>query len=56
VWEADTQTAPSPYVHAAETGNTTFSTTQAVNMTDPSVPSDMPMALFQTERWDVDTA
>src|SRR5918995_4784057 len=49
VWSADTQTSPSPYVNAAER---TYSTTQAIDMSSPSVPSGTPMALFQTERWD----
>jgi N-acetylneuraminic acid mutarotase len=56
VWAADTETAPSPYGNATDTGNNTFSTTQTINVSDPSVPSDMPMALFQTERWDPETA
>jgi hypothetical protein len=55
-WEADTDATPSAYVNATDTGNNTFSTTQTIDMSDPSVPSDMPMALFQTERWDPATA
>jgi Malectin domain/Bacterial Ig-like domain/Kelch motif/Abnormal spindle-like microcephaly-assoc'd, ASPM-SPD-2-Hydin len=51
-WQADTSTNPSSYVNASATGNYTFSTTQAIDMTDPSVPSSTPQALFQTERWD----
>jgi Malectin domain/Concanavalin A-like lectin/glucanases superfamily len=55
-WSADTQESPSPYVNAAETGNTTASTTQTINLSDPSIPSGTPMALFQTERWDGSSA
>jgi Malectin domain/Abnormal spindle-like microcephaly-assoc'd, ASPM-SPD-2-Hydin len=51
-WEVDTTSQPSPYVNAAATGNTTFSTPSAIDMTDPSVPAGTPMAVFQTERWD----
>ncbi len=51
-WSADSATSPSPYVNAAATGNKTFSTTTAVNTTDPSVPPGTPGALFQTERYD----
>jgi N-acetylneuraminic acid mutarotase len=51
-WDADTTTQPSPYVNAAGTGNTTFSTSSAIDMTDPSVPAGTPMDVFQTERWD----
>jgi Malectin domain/Kelch motif/Abnormal spindle-like microcephaly-assoc'd, ASPM-SPD-2-Hydin len=51
-WEADTTSQPSPYVNAAATGNTTFSTSSEIDMTDPSVPPGTPMAVFQTERWD----
>jgi N-acetylneuraminic acid mutarotase len=55
-WSPDTPEGPSPYVNAVETGNWTFSTTQTIDMTHPSVPSGIPMALFQTERWDQPSA
>jgi N-acetylneuraminic acid mutarotase len=48
-WSADTQASPSPYVNAPESTN---SNEHAIDMSDPSVPSGTPMALFQTERWD----
>ncbi|MBW3578433.1 MAG: choice-of-anchor D domain-containing protein [Actinobacteria bacterium] len=51
-WEADTAASPSPYVNAAETGNRTFSTTTAIDLSHPSVPPGTPQALFQAERWD----
>jgi len=51
-WEADTTSQPSPYVNAAATGNTTYSTISDIDMTDPSVPAGTPMAVFQNERWD----
>ena len=49
-WSADTQASPSPYVNTVDIGNLTFSTTQTIDMSDPSIPSDASMALFQTER------
>src|SRR5215217_5941864 len=55
-WSADTQGSPSAYVNAAETGNTTASTTHTIDMSDPSIPSGTPTALFQTERWDAPSA
>src|SRR5687767_3518251 len=51
-WSADTTAAPSPYVNAAATGNTTYSTTAAIDLSHPSVPAGTPAALFQTERYD----
>ena len=55
-WDADTSGSPSPFVNAAETGNNTFSTTNTIDLTHPSVPAGTPQALFQTERWDPPTA
>jgi hypothetical protein len=51
-WESDTTSQPSPYVNAAATGNTTYFTSDTIDMTDSSVPTGTPMAIFQTERWD----
>ncbi len=55
-WDADTSGNPSPFVNAAQTGNKTFSTTNPIDLTHPSVPAGTPQALFQTERWDPPTA
>jgi hypothetical protein len=55
-WEADLFATPSTYVNAAASGATTFSTTASIDMSDPSVPAGTPAALFQTERWDPNTA
>jgi N-acetylneuraminic acid mutarotase len=52
VWAEDTSTSPSQYVNTAAAGNNTFSTTQAIDMTHPSVPAGTPASIFQTERWD----
>jgi PKD repeat protein len=52
-WTADTSAAPSSYTNAAAAYSTTSSTTATIAMTDPSVPAGTPMALFQTERYDV---
>lgn len=51
-WSADTGGAPSPYVNAAQTGNATFSTSTAIDVSHPSIPAGTPAQLFQTERWD----
>src|SRR5512133_4189407 len=51
-WDADTQASPSSFVNAAATGNTTFSTTTAIDTSDPSLPAGTPAALFQDERYD----
>jgi len=51
-WTADTQSAPSTYSNAVPTGSQIFSTGQSINLTDPSVPSGTPEAVFQSERWD----
>jgi PA14 domain/Bacterial Ig-like domain/Malectin domain/Abnormal spindle-like microcephaly-assoc'd, ASPM-SPD-2-Hydin/Glucose / Sorbosone dehydrogenase len=55
-WSGDTSAAPSQYVNAAATGNTTFSTTSAIDLSHPSIPAGTPAALFQTERWDAAAA
>lgn len=51
-WAEDSAASPSPYVNTAAAGNNTFSTTQAIDMTHPSVPAGTPQSIFQTERWD----
>jgi N-acetylneuraminic acid mutarotase len=51
-WSADTSGAPSPLVNASLTGNTTFSTTTAIDTSHPSIPAGTPSQVFQTERWD----
>jgi len=51
-WDGDTQASPSSFVNAAATGNTTYSTTAAIDTSDPSLPAGTPAALFQDERYD----
>ena len=51
-WEADTTSAPSPFVNASATGNTTYTVGQAIDMSHPSIPAGTPASIFQTERWD----
>src|SRR5512132_2048298 len=46
-WSADTSGTPSPYVNASQTGNSTFSTATAIDMSDPSIPAGTPAQLFQ---------
>ncbi len=55
-WSADTAVSPSPYRVAG--GAEIFDDAQsgayggAVQMDDPSLPADVPAAVFQSERWD----
>ena len=51
-WSADTGASSSPYVNAIDTGNTTFTTANVIDMTHPSIPPGVPAQLFQSERWD----
>ncbi len=51
-WAPDSSAQPSRYVNASATGNTTSNSGATVDLSDPSVPADTPMQLFQTERWD----
>src|SRR3954453_8154023 len=51
-WSHDTTAAPSPYSNAAAGNTGTSTTTQTINMTNPSLPAGTPMALFQSERFD----
>jgi hypothetical protein len=51
-WAPDSSAQPSPHVNAAATGNSTSTSGATVNLSDPSVPADTPMEVFQTERWD----
>jgi hypothetical protein len=55
-WSEDSSASPSPFVNAAETGNKTFVTSSAIDMSDPSVPAGTPTEVFQSERWDGGTA
>jgi N-acetylglucosamine-6-sulfatase len=51
-WSADTASIPS-FNNAATGGNSaTLSTTAAIDLTHPSVPTGTPMAIFQSERYD----
>jgi hypothetical protein len=53
VWELDTKSSPSPYVNVGEAGNNTYSTSNTIDMSDPSLPVGTPSALFQSERSDL---
>ncbi len=51
-WAADSQASPNPLSNMGCTGcSQAFSTAAAINMPD-TVPAAVPVALFQTERWD----
>lgn len=64
VWSADTgnfgDAGNSPYLAANSTGNSTFSTPAAnaydIVTFDPGIAASAPNALFNTERYDADTA
>ena len=47
-WEVDTLADPAAY----HNGGNPYSSTTAVDVSDPSIPADVPAALFQSERWD----
>ncbi|MGH2756050.1 MAG: malectin domain-containing carbohydrate-binding protein [Actinomycetota bacterium] len=51
-WTADTTSSPSRHVNAAATGNRTYRTWAAIDLSHPSLPDGIPGALFQDERWD----
>ncbi len=52
-WTADTSASPSSYTNASAAYSVTSSTSTTIALTNPSVPAGTPMALFQTERYDV---
>jgi large repetitive protein len=54
-WSTDVELAPSQYVNVNAIGNQTSSTSNTINITHSSIPAGTPMALFQTERWDLPT-
>jgi lysophospholipase L1-like esterase len=49
VWQADTPQNPSPYVSS---GTKIWSTSNAIDMSHPSIPSGTPSALFAKHRYD----
>jgi hypothetical protein len=53
-WSADTGASPSPYLVAG--GDKTYRAGSAhsgsIDLSDSSLPSDIPAGVFQTERWD----
>jgi hypothetical protein len=55
-WSADTAAAPSQYLNAdGDNGLLTYSTGDSITL-DGSVPTSTPTSVFQSERYDVDTA
>jgi PKD repeat protein len=52
-WLADTAAAPSAWVNARATKLGVATTTAAINLSDPSIPSGTPASLFQTSRYDL---
>ncbi len=50
IWTRDTSTSPSPYVNAGAVRTAT--TSDVVDITDPSVPAGTPETIFHSHRWD----
>ncbi|MCA9912272.1 MAG: endo-1,4-beta-xylanase, partial [Anaerolineae bacterium] len=50
-WSADTEATPSAYVNAEQSSNKTTTSTDPVSMAHPSLTPEVPMILFQTERY-----
>ena len=53
-WSGDTSSSPSSYVNSSQTNNTYTSGSSVT--AGPSVPSEVPLALFQSERYDNSSA
>ena len=53
-WSGDTKSSPSSYVNSSQTNNT-YTTGSSVTA-GPSVPSEVPLALFQSERYDTSSS
>ena len=53
-WSADSSGSPSPYVNSGDT-NKTYTTASSITA-GTSVPSSVPLALFQSERYDLDSS
>ncbi|MGJ3239826.1 MAG: choice-of-anchor D domain-containing protein [Anaerolineae bacterium] len=49
-WAPDNAGSPSPYLAAG--GNKLSATGATIDTSNPTVPADTPMSIFQTERWD----
>jgi len=52
-WSEDSNANPSPYVNHAQSGNWFGGTDQPMGSPHVSVPSYVPVALFDDERWDL---
>lgn len=51
-WAADSGSTPSPYVNHPSIGNLWFGNSVAIDLSDPSLPTETPESIFQAERWD----
>ncbi len=52
-WSVDTVANPSPLSNVAASQSTTFTTGQAIDVTDPSIPIGTPPIVFASERYDL---
>lgn len=52
-WTADTDAAPSIYLNPTDRNSFTSSSSQSVDLTDPSIPAGTPTKLFDTDRYDL---
>jgi len=50
-WSTDTETNPSPFANTNDSSNRTTSSETVIAMTHPSLPEGVPMAIFQSERY-----
>ncbi|MGI9456489.1 MAG: malectin domain-containing carbohydrate-binding protein, partial [Aeoliella sp.] len=53
VWTADSSSSPSPYVNSVGGNSFRSSTSQPVDVSDPSIPVGTPADLFDTYRYDL---
>jgi len=53
VWTADTDASPSQYLNTTGKNSFASSTTQTIDLSDPSIPAGTPAALFDTDRYDL---
>ncbi len=52
-WDVDTAANPSTYLNTQGGNSATFTTTDPVSMTHPSIPAGTPTAVLQSERYDL---
>ena len=51
-WSEDTKSNNPSFFRIGSGGNKSYTTSGAIDLSDPSLPDSVPEALFQSERWD----